>query len=110
MGVERFQQKLGLPLQLYSPYLCSKSPYSKDFDFLRSNPKLDGCSIFDFQQPKPDEAFRFYEYLFTIGQKVGMVNFELDFLNQNVDCVNEYLLNHTAAATFFDGTFNSLKE
>ena len=105
MGVEAFQQRLALPLQLYSPYLCSRTPYAKSFDLIRSNPKLEGCAGFDFQQPRPSEASRFYSFLFGIGSQFGMVNYEIDFVNQNLQCVNEYFQNHSSASMFLDGKY-----
>ena len=104
MGVHAFHKRLALPLQLYSPYLCSQTPYGKSFQLLRSNPKLEGCSGFDFQQPRPYEARKFYSFLFNIGVQFGMVNFEIDFVNQNLQCVNEYFIDVSAASSFLDGT------
>lgn len=105
MGVSKFRENLRLPLQLYMPYLCSESPYSKDFGLQRSNPKLEGCSGFDFQQPISTNSKEFYEHIFDIGKSYGMISFEMDFVAQNLQCMDPYFYDPIVAETFLRGTY-----
>jgi hypothetical protein len=43
MGMQAFQQALGLPLQLYAPYFCDTSDYAKNFSMVKSDTTLPGC-------------------------------------------------------------------
>lgn len=92
-----FQKELGIPLQLYAPYFCPESKY-----FQRNNPEsqwigvtsdnnLTGCSFYGFQDATPQESRKFYDWFFQKGLDVGMVSFEPDFMNQNYNCVPDFI-------------------
>lgn len=103
MGMQAFQQKLGLPLQLYAPYFCASSDYANNFSMVRSNTKLPGCNSMDFYDATPEESRTFYEFLFDLGQDYGMTMFEPDFLNANHVCVPRFIEEIGAADGFFSG-------
>lgn len=103
MGIQTFQQKLGLPLQLYAPYFCASSAYPSNFTMIRSDPTLPGCNDFDFYDAAPEESRAFYEFLFDLGQDYGMTMFEPDFLNANHLCVPRFIEEIGAADAFFAG-------
>ena len=103
MGIPAFHKAMGVPFQLYAPYFCATSSYPSNFTMLRSNTKLPGCDSMDFYDAAPEDAVRFYEFLFDLGQSYGMTMFEPDFLNANHLCVPRFIEEVGAADAFFGG-------
>ena len=91
MSVSDFQKKFGVPLQLYAPNFCNSSKYAKSnggkWEMVDANVSLPGCNIFSFKSPSPASAAKFYNWFFQLGISMGMESFEIDFLNQNYNCV-----------------------
>ena len=109
MPLKQFQQALGVPLQLYAPYFCPGSEYfsrnnaSSPWTSVVSDTTLDGCGSYGFQDVEPAQSRQFYDWFFAKGQDVGMVSFEPDFMNQNYNCVPEFVRSATAANTWQQG-------
>ena len=106
MGVPAFQEKLGLPLQLYAPYFCADSPYARKYNFLHSDTSLEGCGgtiPYNFTTPHPDTAEEFYTDFMSIGLGYGMASFEPDFMQQNFACVKEFVSNVSASPAWLRG-------
>ena len=45
---------------------------------VRSDTTLPGCDHMDFFDAAPEDAVRFYEFLFSLGQDYGMTMYEPD--------------------------------
>lgn len=115
LDLENFQRAVGVPLQLYAPYFCPGSPYfegrknnsltpGKTWKSVHSNTSLPGCSDFDFQDVHPSQSRAFYDWFFERGIKAGgMVSFEPDFMNQNFNCVPEFIHSTDAVQTWHQG-------
>ena len=101
MGMQAFQHALGLPLQLYAPYFCKSTAYASNYSMVRSDTSLPGCSHMDFFDAAPEDAVRFYEFLYSLGQDYGMTMYEPDFLNANHVCVPRFIEEVGAADMFF---------
>ena len=108
MGLGAFHEKLGLPLQLYAPYFCNDTIYDIANDhpegkwpFLSSDTSLPGCKGYTFKNAAPHAAGSLH--LREEGRKNGMVAFEPDFMQQNYQCVPEYLKNLDGMPTWFTG-------
>ena len=96
LDTKDFQLALGVPLQLYAPYFCPNTTeyFQPDTSFqsLQSNVDLPGCSDFAFEMVRASDSKAFFEWFLTKGiEKAGMVSFESDFMNQNVNCVDEFV-------------------
>eukprot|EP00117_Sycon_ciliatum_P018384 scpid44594/ scgid17018/ len=107
MTVAEFQQKLGVPIQLYAPYFCNGTQYAKsnggNFTMVQSNNSLPGCKMFVFKDAAPDTAYDFYTWLFHYGKAMGMVSFEPDFLNQNYNCMPAFRESPAAIESWMHG-------
>jgi hypothetical protein len=106
MDLTSFQKALGLPLQLYAPYFCPGSPYfqSRKFKSVPSDTSLPGCKQFAFENVQPSQSRSFYDSFLSRGKKkAGMISFETDFMNENYNCVPEFVEHATAAATWQEG-------
>mmetsp|Transcript_10641 Transcript_10641/g.15869 ORF Transcript_10641/g.15869 Transcript_10641/m.15869 type:complete len:561 (+) Transcript_10641:185-1867(+) len=100
MSLKDLHESIGIPLQLYAPYFCPKSPYftqnsSKLLNFnwksVVSDETLDQCQGFMFQDVTPAQSLDFYTSFFSRGKNAGMESFEPDFMNQNYNCVPEFI-------------------
>jgi len=49
------------------------------------------CSFYGFQDITPSESRSFYDWFFAKGVAVGMKSFEPDFMNQNYNCVPDFI-------------------
>ena len=110
MDLNTFQEALGLPLQLYAPYFCPGSNYFDSAEHLSewksvsSDPTLPGCDGFAFENVEPSQSRAFYDWFLDKGvQNAGMVSFETDFMNQNHNCVPDFIHNATAAEIWQKG-------
>ena len=101
-----FAKALGIPLQLYAPYFCPESKYfsrvdpSSNWTSVVSDTSIDGCSFYGFQDVTPAESLEFYRWFFAKGQDAGMVSFEPDFMNQNYNCVPDFVESAENARTW----------
>ena len=92
-----FAKALGVPLQLYAPYFCPESKYfsrvdpSSNWTSVISNNSIPGCGDYGFQDVTPAESLEFYRWFFAKGQDAGMISFEPDFMNQNYNCVPDFV-------------------
>jgi hypothetical protein len=94
-----FQKALGIPLQLYAPYFCDQSAYftrvnasaSPAWQSYQSDITLPGCGGFGFQDVIANQSLDFYRWFYKKGVETGMVSFEPDFMNQNYNCVKEFV-------------------
>jgi hypothetical protein len=104
-----FHKALGVPLQLYAPYFCPQSRYfrrnnaSSPWIGVASDPTLPGCDDFAFQDAAATESRAFYEWFLAKGVAKGMVSFEPDFMNQNYNCVPDFIESATNANTWQRG-------
>jgi hypothetical protein len=101
----RFQRALGIPLQLYAPYFCPGSPYfnGTNWTAVLSDTSLPDCGDFRFQDVEPAQSRAFYDWFFDKGMAVGMTSFEPDFMNENFNCVPEFIRSATAVMTWQHG-------
>lgn len=101
-----FAKALGIPLQLYAPYFCPESKYfsridpSSNWTSVISNNSIPGCGNYGFQDITPEESLEFYRWLFAKGQDAGMISFEPDFMNQNYNCVPDFVESADNARTW----------
>ena len=72
-----------------------------------SNTKIDGCNGYSFMDVAPHESRKFYDWFFEKGVKAGMVSFEPDFMNQNYNCVDEFIGSTTAGKEWQTGMANA---
>ena len=89
-----FAEALGVPMQYYAPYFCNDSAhFHKDspWEGVRSSTALPGCGSFDFFNIAPQQSYSFYSDLFKTGIANGMHSFEPDFMNQNYNCVPDFV-------------------
>ncbi|XP_065187908.1 uncharacterized protein LOC135818452 [Sycon ciliatum] len=107
MSVREFQQKFGTPLQLYAPYFCGDTKYAKsnggNFSMVDSNHSLPNCDPYIFKTSEPGKSSVFYNALFELGKSMGMESFEIDFLNQNYNCVPALRESVLAVETWMQG-------
>jgi len=69
-----------------------------------SNPRLPGCKDFDFETVDPTDSKEFFTWFMKKGtEKAGMASFETDFMNQNVNCVDEFVEDSFGADEFLAG-------
>jgi hypothetical protein len=61
------------------------------------------CKVFDFLQISPGQSYDFYHYLFQQGTTYGMTSFEIDFVNQILNCVPEFQSRVQTAEDVFNG-------
>ena len=106
LGTKDFQKALGVPLQLYAPYFCPNTTgyFQPDTPWksVASNLDLPGCSGFAFEVVRASDSKAFFEWFLTKGiENAGMVSFETDFMNQNVNCVDDFVENSTHGADVF---------
>ena len=52
---------------------------------------LPACGAYGFTDADPTVARDFYDWFFAKGTAVGMTSFEPDFMNQNYNCVAEFV-------------------
>jgi hypothetical protein len=119
LSIKEFQNELAqhrglkpgeFPLQLYTPYFCNDSQYfdhsrqsNPSWKHVESNTSIDGCGHYHFLNAHPDESRAFYDWYFAKGEAVGMVSFEPDFMNQNYNCVPDFIHSATNAITWQHG-------
>ncbi|KAG7340586.1 hypothetical protein IV203_024129 [Nitzschia inconspicua] len=106
LDTKTFQRALGVPLQLYAPYYCPNSTYfGKEFPWqsVISNPELPGCKDFEFENVHPNDSKQFFQWFMKKGTDAGMKSFETDFMNQNVNCVGDFVRSYRAADDFLRG-------
>jgi hypothetical protein len=106
LGTTVFQKALGIPLQLYAPYFCPNSTryFQPDTPWksVASNPNLPGCSGFAFETVRASDSKDFFEWFLDKGiENGGMASFESDFMNQNVNCVDDFVENPIHGADEF---------
>ncbi len=53
-----------------------------------------------FQDVEPSQSLEFYRWFFAKGQDAGMVSFEPDFMNQNYNCVPDFVESADNARTW----------
>jgi hypothetical protein len=104
MPVKDFQKAIGIPLQLYCPYFCPTTTYfDQQWTALSSDPTLPRCSSYDFRTVVPEQAKEFYGWFLDKGINAGMTNFETDFMNQNFNCVPDFVQSATKADVWLNG-------
>ena len=104
LSVGELHAALGIPLQLYAPYFCNNSQYFQPgakplggWSAYTSDTTLPGCGSYFFKVPTVADAPAFYEQLFARGAAAGMASFEPDFMNQNYNCMPEFVEDTTTA-------------
>ena len=112
-----FQQALGIPLQLYAPYFCPTTSYfknnkntsqsSSNWTSVMSDPSLPGCKGFTFKNVAPQESRGFYDWFLDKGLRAGMTSFESDFMNQNFNCIPDFIQSASNADTWLSGMANA---
>ena len=110
MDLNTFQEALGLPLQLYAPYFCPGNNYfdstehPSEWKSVSSDPTLPGCNGFAFENVEASQSRAFYNWFLDKGvQNAGMISFETDFMNQNHNCVPDFIHNATSAEVWQEG-------
>lgn len=106
VSVKEMQKAIGIPLQLYAPYFCPDSPYFNEtskWNKVSSNTLFPSCSMFDFEDVRPEQSRAFYDDFFARGVAAGMISYESDFMNQNYNCVPEFVTTTTAAPMWQQG-------
>lgn len=117
LDVKRLQEALNVPLQLYAPYFCPNSTYfgggeggntaedamKKPWKSVSSNTSLPSCASFDFVTVAPSDSKAFFAWFLKRGKAAGMGSFESDFMNQNVNCVNDFIQSATATDQWMSG-------
>ena len=106
LDTKAFQKALGIPLQLYAPYFCPNSTryFQPDTPWksVASNPNLPGCSGFAFETVRASDSKAFFEWFLDKGiENGGMASFESDFMDQNVNCVDDFVENPIHGADEF---------
>lgn len=97
-------QRVGLPFQLYAPYLCMDTPYGAKFPLIASDPTLPGCHGFDFKVAAPAHAEAFFTWFMGLGvREYNMSSFETDFLHQVSTCTEQFLTDVGASALWMRG-------
>ena len=100
LSVAELHAALGnLPMQLYAhQYFCPENSYfgtrqpdGNMWTAVTSNTAIDGCNGYAFKDVTPSESRKFYDWFFEKGVNAGMVSFEPDFMNQNYNCVDEFI-------------------
>jgi len=108
LDIGAFRDALGVPLQLYAPYFCPETngyffPHTP-WKSVRSNPELPGCSGFDFETVRASDSRDFFDWFLQKGiDGGGMASFESDFMNQNANCVENFVENSNGADEFLAG-------
>jgi hypothetical protein len=64
---------------------------------------LPGCEEYSFKTISALEAKEFYGWFLDKGLKAGMSSFELDFVNQNFNCVSDFIESASTADTWMHG-------
>ena len=105
VSVKDMQREIGIALQLYAPYFCPGSPYfnGTKWNKVSSNTLFPSCSVYDFEDVSPDQSRPFYDDFFDRGMAAGMLSYESDFMNQNFNCVSEFVRTTTAAPLWQQG-------
>jgi len=106
VNLKDFQKALGLPLQLYAPYFCPGSIYfdsKSNWTAASANTSLEGCNNFGFDDVTSSQSRAFYDWFFAKGVDVGMVSFEPDFMNQNYNCVPEFIHDTVSSMKWMHG-------
>lgn len=110
VSVKDMQKAIGIPLQLYAPYFCPESAYfnaTSKWNKVSSNSSLPSCSMFDFENVSPEQSRAFYDEFFDRGIQAGMMSYESDFMNQNFNCVPEFMTTSHAALMWQHGMANA---
>jgi hypothetical protein len=68
-----------------------------------SDPDLPGCSGFAFETVSASDSKAFFEWYMKTGVNAGMQSFESDFMNQNVNCVEEFIQSSSATDQYLYG-------
>ena len=116
MPLADFQRALDIPLQLYAPYFCPQSPYFHNdndqthWTSVVSDRSLPGCDSYAFQDVSPSQSRAFYDWFFEKGKAIGMISYEPDFMNQNFNCVRDFVESATAATQWQTGMADAAAE
>ena len=78
-------------------------PKQGKWPFTAADESLPGCDGYRFKNVAPNAARSFYEYFLAQGKRGGMVAFEPDFMQQNYQCVREYIEELNAMPTWLAG-------
>jgi hypothetical protein len=99
MTVKDLQQAIDVPLQLYCPYFCPSSNYFDDgrWRSVSSDTTLPRCAAYNFKTVVPEQSEAFFGWFFDKGIKAGMASFESDFMNQNFNCVPDFVQSSSLA-------------
>ena len=109
LSIKDMQQAIDIPLQLYAPYFCPSSTYfqpedEKNWTSIQSNTTLPGCDAFDFQSVVANQSYDFYSWFYNKGITHGsMTSFESDFMNQNYNCMPEFINSATTYSRYLLG-------
>jgi hypothetical protein len=117
LDVRSLHDALGVPLQLYAPYFCPNSTYfgegagggkvedgiGSTWKSVSSNTSLPSCSSFNFETVGSSDSERFFSWFLKRGAAAGMGSFESDFMNQNVNCINDFIQSATATDQWMSG-------
>lgn len=103
-----FQKAIGIPLQLYAPYFCPNTSYFGNVTIgnwtaVNSDVSLPGCDGFEFKSVSADESKDFYGWFLDKGLNVGMKSFEPDFMNENFNCVPDFIKSATKSDKWLFG-------
>ena len=112
VSVKDMQHAIGIPLQLYAPYFCPHSPYFNEtskWAKVSSNTSFPSCAGFDFEDVLPKQSRAFYDELFDRGIAAGMKSYESDFMNQNYNCVPEFVTTTSAVQMWQKGMADAAK-
>lgn len=100
-GLKKLSADLGKPWLLYVPFWCPENVHADDFRWIHSsNP---GHPELVFAEPHPDDAVRFYRYLFDYGIANGMAGYEQDYLDYNYLAMPYLRKNYGAADKWLGG-------
>lgn len=113
LDVATFQKALDVPLQLYAPYFCPGSGYfgsDSNWTSVVSDTNLPSCSDFAFETINSKQSKEFFLWFLRKGVSAGMISFESDFMNQNANCIPEFVLSATATDEWLKGMADAAHE
>eukprot|EP01060_Flectonema_neradi_P001954 TRINITY_DN1119_c2_g1_i1.p1 TRINITY_DN1119_c2_g1~~TRINITY_DN1119_c2_g1_i1.p1 ORF type:complete len:771 (+),score=173.81 TRINITY_DN1119_c2_g1_i1:44-2314(+) len=102
----QFHEDLGIPMQYYAPYFCPENSYfpnKTQWTGTRSDTNISGCGSYDFWDVTHTQSRDFYNWFFQKGIDAGMASFEPDFMNQNYNCVPEFIESVDASPIWMAG-------
>ena len=105
LPVKDMQETIDIPVQLYCPYFCPTTKYfdGGQWSGVASDPTLPGCKGYEFRDIAPEQSKDFYGWFMDKGIKAGMKSFETDFMNQNYNCVPDFIESASAGDTWLRG-------